>query len=244
MKFKPFFRCCNDIVDILFPRCCAICGNTLTSGEKHICIKCYMRLPFTRWKGRQGNPMERIFWTYIPIRRANALLHYYGGDESRKTVLALKYYRRPQLGAYLGRLLAADLRGTDFFKDVDALVPIPLSKHRQRKRGYNQSELLAVGVSEVTGIPILRNAIKRMTDNPTQTHLSAEERKDNVRGIFQVVNGEQIRGKHILLIDDVLTTGATVLSCAGELSRQEGVEISILSLFIAGNHGSGPQTGK
>ena len=184
--------------------------------------------------------MERLFWAQFPICRANALLGYHGGDDSRKIVLALKYRNRQQIGEHFGRIMAADLIDTTFFEGIDAIVPIPLSKKRQLQRGYNQSESLAEGVSKVTGIPVLNNIVERIKDNPTQTKLNTPQRKQNVEGIFRTIDKDSIRGKHILLIDDVLTTGATILSCAQELSKDTDVRISILTLFVAGNHGSGP----
>ena len=241
---KKLQRLYHEAIDSIFPRRCLMCHTPLSQGESDICIRCYMSLPFTRWHGQHGNSMERIIWAQIPIQRANALLHYYGGDESRNIVLALKYRSRPRVGINFGRIMAADLSGTDFFDGIDAIVPIPLSQRRQCHRGYNQSELLAMGVSKTTGIEVLLNAVERIKNNPSQTHLTEEGRKENVKDIFHTINPAQIRGKHLLLIDDVLTTGATVLSCAQELVNAADVRISILTLFIAGSHGSGPTVHK
>ena len=235
---KIISRQCSELINIIFPRRCLVCNRILSASEQHICTSCYMKLPFTRWHGRQGNGIERMFWARIPIHRANALLHYYGGDESRKVVLALKYNNRPQIGVEFGRIMAADLRDTDFFSDIDAIVPVPLARKRIKKRGYNQSECLAKGVSEITQIPVLKDVIKRKIDNPTQTRLTNDERKENVKGIFMINYADAIKDKHILLIDDVLTTGATIMSCAEEIAKVAS-GISIMTLFVAGRHSDG-----
>lgn len=229
----------SDIGGLLFPRRCVVCGNRLTTTEQEICTACYALLPQTRRKGRKGNGLERIFWRRIDIVRANAFLRYEAGADSRFVVLSLKYFNHPDIGLMFGHIMAQDLQGTDFFDGIDAIVPVPLARKRLKSRGYNQSELLARGVSEVTHIPILYDVVERSVENPTQTHLDAEARKENVRDIFVLKKAEAIRGKHILLIDDVLTTGATLLSLAEEMQKAGDVRFSILALSEAGHHPEG-----
>lgn len=233
----------RTLFDLLMPRRCLMCGTRLTASEEHLCASCLFTLPFTAWRGQLGNEMERLFWARVPIVRANALLRYYAGSESRKPILALKYGDRPSVGRYFGRIMAEDLRGTDFFEGIDCIVSVPLSRPRQRRRGYNQSEWIARGVAEVTGIPVCSQAVERRRDNPTQTHLSSRERRENVAHLFRVVHSSQLAGRHVLLIDDVLTTGATLLSLAEEIAKLEDVRISVLVLAVARHYGKGVDIG-
>lgn len=226
----------RDAGRILLPSFCTVCGSRLESQEQFVCTKCYLDLPFTHFHGERGNVVERLFWDHLPIERANALLFYQAESDSRHIFFQLKYYNRPRVGRFFGRIMANDLLDTDFFEGIDVIVPLPLHRHKERRRGYNQSHELARGVSEVTGLPLETDAVRRVVDNPTQTHLTHQERRENVRDIFQLIQPERLAGRHILLVDDVLTTSATLLSCGTELAKAEGVRISILALGLAGHH--------
>lgn len=230
----------RQLTNLLFPSRCPVCGERLMAGEDGLCTACHFALPFTQWRGRRGNPAERLFWAKVPVERANAFLRYYPGTDSSHLVHALKYRNRPRIGRILGRMMAADLQGTDFFDGIDCIVPVPLAKRRQHHRGYNQSEMLARGVAEATGLPLINTAIARIVDNPTQTSLTAQQRAENVQSIFRLRQTGVLADKHVLLIDDVLTTGATLLSCAKEMTGAKGIRISILTLFVAGRHSEGP----
>lgn len=230
----------RDIGALLLPRRCIVCGCRLGASEREICTSCFAQLPRTERRGRPCNGLERLFWHRIDIVRANAFLRYEAGADSRRVVLGLKYYDRPELGEMFGRIMARDLEGTGFFDGVDGIIAVPLARKRLRKRGYNQSDMLARGVSAVTGIPVLEGVIRRIVETPTQTHLNAEQRRDNVRDIFELRRPEVVRRRHILLVDDVLTTGATLLSCAEELSRAGNVRFSVLTLSEASHHADGP----
>ena len=181
-------------------------------------------------RGEEGNDVEKMFWGRINIRRASAYMLYHPGADSRLVVLGIKYFNKPKTGQLFGRIMAAELNPTDFFKGIDVIVPIPLAKEKQRKRGYNQSEQIAIGISEVTKLPIESTAVERVISNPSQTGLHGIERTKNVEGIFSLVRPESLRGKHILLVDDVITTGATLISCAKEIEKAGGVTFSVLVL--------------
>lgn len=226
----------RDALRLFFPERCVVCGRRLTGTERCLCLPCFQSLPFTRLHGEQGNVVERLFWGKIPIERANAYLHYYAGTDSRNLFWSLKYYNRPQVGRYMGRAMAADLLDSDFFDGVDFLLPLPLSRRRQRRRGYNQSEELARGVSAVTGLPVDTTSVVRTVDNPTQTRLNARERQTNVQGIFSLQHPEALAGHHVLLIDDIVTTGASLLSCGRVVASAGAVRISVLALALAGTH--------
>lgn len=235
-------RAASDLFHFFFPARCVLCGRRLSEGERHgvLCAACYVQLPFTRYRGDRGNPVERIFWGKIPIGRAHAFMHYLPGSSSRIIVHKLKYGGRSDVGLAMGELMAHDLRGTDFFEGMDCIIPVPLACRRQRHRGYNQSEMLARGISRVTGLPVFTDAVERATDNESQTGLHHSERRANVEGIFHLCQPAQLTGRHLLLIDDVVTTGSTLISLANELTKADGVRISVLALSVAGFHGKGP----
>ena len=174
--------------------------------------------------------MVQLFWHLTPIRRAAAFIYYQPHSEMAQMVYQLKYDNSPDVGEDLGRLMAADMALAHYFDDIDLLVPVPLTMKRQRQRGYNQSEMLARGISSITHLPIAAKALKRQVFRESQTHLTRHERQENVDGIFVAADVETLRGHHVLLIDDICTTGATLTACAQALAPIEGIRISVLTL--------------
>lgn len=224
----------RSLADFFFPRFCHVCENRLLPGEQVVCARCYPSLPFTRLKGAKGNVLERLFWTKKSVVRANSFLYYLTGTRLSRPIIHFKYHHTPHAALYWGRVMATDLIDTDFFDGIDLIVPVPLSRKREKKRGYNQSALLAKGISAVTGIPVDTKSLVRSIDNPTQTTLSPHERERNVSGIFTLVAPESCSGKHILLVDDVLTYGYTLTACIDALEQASNVKISILTLAASG----------
>lgn len=222
----------RTFADFLFPRRCAVCGCRMTVGESAVCGACTFALPYTGFRGVRANPAERMFWGRFPLGRASAYMFYLRDTDSRNVVFWLKYYGHRDIGVEMGRRIAAELVSTDFFDGIDIVVPVPLSRRRLRRRGYNQSLMLARGVEQITGIPVCDRLLKRTVDNPSQTHRDRLQRLDNVKDIFSVVCKERVRGRHILLVDDVITTGATITSCADELVAAGAECISVLSLAV------------
>lgn len=220
---------------------CVVCGEFLSGAG--VCPKCLLRLPYTNIKGAPGNPIERIFWGRVPVERANSMLTYHSGNDIERLVHAIKYKGRSGLAVDIGRIMAQELLTTGFFDGIDYLQPVPLHIRRERERGYNQSERLARGISQVTGLPI-GNFVRRTVHNPTQTRLSHEERRENVKDVFEPNTAElqRLQPRHILIIDDVITTGSTVINCAQAItgvrgktdSVNAGVSVSFLSLCYAG----------
>lgn len=224
-----------SFVHLFFPRQCAVCGVTLQEGEEGICIGCNIDMPRTNYHTYKDNHAERMFWGRMPLVRATSFFFYHKGSDFRRILHQLKYGGRKDLGTIMGRLMAAELLAAGFFRDVDVIIPIPLHPRKQKLRGYNQSECIARGVASVTGIPIDATSVLRKRHTETQTRKSAFERWENVDGIFLLHRPERFAGKHVLLIDDVLTTGATVTACADAFKEVEGVRISVLTLAVAGS---------
>ncbi|MBP3785162.1 MAG: ComF family protein [Bacteroidaceae bacterium] len=226
-------RIFSELLEAIFPRYCMLCGKRLSAKEETICTLCYTELPFTYLCGVKGNYVERLFWD-LPVLRASSFLEYKAGGRVAKILHELKYHDRPQVGRFFGRIMAAELIETDFFGEVDFILPVPLAPRRLRKRGYNQSLFLAKGISDITKIPIDSMASVRIVDNPTQTSLNRDERQQNVKDIFRVANVDALRNKYVLIVDDVLTTGATLRELIETLAQVEGFKASVLTLAYAG----------
>ena len=217
-------------LDLIAPRPCVVCGCRLGVHDEVLCPSCVLQLPRTGFHlSPLDNPMARLFWGIIPVERVAAYTYYSPGSEMAQMVYDMKYHDRPDIGVALGRLMATELQSAGFFDGIDLLVPVPLAPRRERQRGYNQSRQLALGVSEVTGLAVSDCAVLRTVFKGSQTELSRWDRQENVEDVFRLRDADTLRGRHVLLIDDIVTTGATVTACARELQKAEGVRISILA---------------
>lgn len=222
-----------SFISLLFPRCCVVCGRPLAKGEECICAMCNINLPRTNYHLQKDNLVEQLFWGKIPLERATSFFFYRKGSDFRQILHQLKYGGQKEIGAIMGRYMASELTVSGFFEGIDVIIPVPLHKRKQRIRGYNQSEWIARGISAVTGICIDTEVIVRRKHTDTQTRKSTFERWENVDGIFELHHAESLKGKHLLVVDDVLTTGATTVACASRLMEIEGVRISVLTLAVA-----------
>ncbi len=212
---------------------CPICQTTLDDYETILCVHCLADMPRTRYHLWPDNPMERRLWGRFPLVKATALMHYQRGSSYAQLIWMLKYKGRRDLGPELGKLMARELRSSTFFDDIDLLLPVPLHWRRHFQRGYNQSYLLAKGVAQITGLPIDTQSLRRVHYTAAQVHHAGVSRWDNVSNIFQLRHPGSLAGRHVLLIDDVLTTGSTLTACADALRNEPGIRISVLTLAIA-----------
>ena len=221
-------------MDLISPRLCVVCGNRLAVTEETLCSKCYLHLPRTDFANDlYENVMAKLFWGQIKLEKATALFYYEPHAETAQILYELKYKNHPEIGVVMGRMMAKELMKSGLFEDIDALVPVPLAKKREHERGYNQSLELAKGVSEVTHLPIANQVVRRTKFVDSQTHRGRWERNENVEGVFELVDGDSLSGKHVLLIDDVVTTGATIIACAQEMQKASNLRISVLALGFA-----------
>jgi ComF family protein len=221
----------SRLLDLISPRLCVVCGERLAVTEETLCSKCYLHLPRTDF-GRDlyENVMAKLFWGQIAIEKVTALFYYEPHAETANILYELKYKNHPEIGEVMGRLMARELQVSGFFDGIDGIVPVPLAKKRLRQRGYNQSEEIALGVSEVTGLPVCQEVVCRQVFQGRQTSKGRWERNENVAHVFEILDPEAIRGKHLLIVDDVVTTGATVIACAQELLKASDVRLSVLAL--------------
>ena len=221
-------------LDLVSPRQCVVCRRRLSVSEQVICGVCNLHLPRTQLHLQPtDNELARLFWGIIPVERATAFFYYQVGAETVAIVHDLKYRHQPEIGPVMGSLMARELLPTGFFDGIDAIVPMPLAPKRQRQRGYNQCELIAAGIAEQTGLPVLAGVVSRQRFVRSQTRLTRWDRQDNVANVFTLADADRVSGLHLLLVDDVVTTGATIAACACELLKAPGVKVSILALSFA-----------
>lgn len=234
-----------------------MCGRRLTVHEETICTHCNLELPRTYlWKDPWTNDFAKMFWGRVPVRKAVAFINYHPKSDPANIVKSFKYHESPRDAVAVGRLMASELAAytlptqptqhantmektppENFFSEIDCIVPIPLSNKRKRERGYNQSEELAKGIATVTHLPVVTDCVRRKSFKMSQTHLTYLQRMENIKGVFELTGkAEKLRNKHILLVDDVVTTGSTTSECANELHKIEGLTVSILSFSSAWTH--------
>ena len=223
----------DDFISLLFPRLCYACGNHLLRNENLICTECYVVIPRTNYHLENENPVAQLFWGRCRVEKAAAFSYYHKGSRIRNLIHNLKYKGIKEIGYELGRIYALSLKPSGFMAGVDIIIPVPLHPSKKRMRGFNQSESISAGIAEVTGLPVNNDSLVRVLKSATQTKRSRYERWTNVEGIFNVTDPEKIEGMHVLLVDDVITTGSTIESCVNELLKIEGVKVSVMAIAFA-----------
>jgi len=223
----------DDFISLIFPRICAVCGNSLWTHEKVLCHFCEFHLPKTNFHLDEENPVTRVFWGRAQIERGGAFLYFNKGNRVQRLVHQLKYKGRKDIGIYLGTLYGNSLRNIVPFREVHSIIPVPLHRKKYMQRGYNQSEQFAIGLAASMNVPVNTFLLTRTKATETQTRKSRFNRYQNVREIFSVCNPGEYSGQHLLLVDDVITTGATLESCIQALSVIPGVKISIACIATA-----------
>lgn len=223
----------DDFISLLFPRLCYGCGNHLMRNEKLICTECFVVIPRTNYHLKPDNPVARLFWGRCLIEKAASFSFYTRDSRIRKLIHQLKYKGVREIGAELGRIYATSLMASGFLEGIDLIIPVPLHPAKKRKRGFNQSEYISAGISEASGIPVDTLSLARSKKSATQTRKSRYGRWSNVEGIFILKFPEAVAGRHILLVDDVITTGSTLEACAGEILKVENTRVSVVSLAVS-----------
>lgn len=205
-------RAFGAVADMAFPRVCAMCGRTLIDGEEVLCLHCVSTLPVTDMHLTTPSRLEERLLGSVPLERAVAYCHYDRGAPYALLVQYAKYNSRPGILRWLARRYAATLQASGFFDDIDVIMPVPMYLLKKMRRGYNQAEWVARGVSDVTGLPVVNNLVA-VRGHDTQTHRSGYARWENAQSLYRVERPGEVDGKHVLLVDDVITTGATILAC-------------------------------
>ncbi|MCW3104896.1 MAG: Amidophosphoribosyltransferase [Bacteroidetes bacterium] len=225
----------DDFISLIFPRICLSCGKSLYKSEHSICTYCSYHLPKTNYHTDNENPIAKIFWGRINIHSASAYYAFGKGGKVQHLIHQLKYRGQKDIGVTLGKFYGYDLRKCDSFKTVETIIPVPLHPRKQKKRGYNQSEFFAAGLAETMKAKTDFSTLYRAYESETQTRKSRFSRWKNVETVFRLKDPEQLAGRHILLVDDVITTGATLEACAQTLLQIPGVRISIATIAYASN---------
>lgn len=223
----------RSFLGLIFPDLCLCCNVSLAGNEKSICTSCIYSLPKTFFHNDNDNPMEKIFRGRIPVESTAAFLYFHKGGRVQELMHKLKYSGKQQIGYYLGKLYGNELANSKNFSGIDLIVPVPMHPAKQRKRGYNQSEVIAKGIAESLNKPINIKGLAKVEKTQTQTRKARFVRWENVETVFAVRDSSKFENKHILIVDDVLTTGATIESCCQKLLEIKGVKISVVTLAIA-----------
>ncbi len=229
LNIKKYF---SSFALLFYPNYCCSCGYLLFTSEQHICTKCLYKLPKTNFHKTPDNVIAQKFWGKVQVEHATAFYNFQKSLRIQKIMHHLKYRNNTDVGVLLGKLAAIELKDTQF-NHVDCIVSIPLHKLREKQRGYNQSDYIAIGLAEGLGKEFVKNALIRNTNTSSQTRKNRFERWKNTENIFDASPTANFYGKHILLVDDVITTGSTLESCAIALKKQFDCKVSIFALAVA-----------
>lgn len=224
----------SSLLHLFYPHNCEGCGSTLVSDAQFLCTRCIHRLPATGFFNKQGNPVEKAFYGRLPLKHAAAVYYFTKNSLLQHLLVQLKYKNNRDAGHFLGRMLGHALANAERFSGVELLVPLPLNPQKEFIRGYNQSALLCEGIREIWKKPVLTNAITRIRFTGTQTHRNRLSRWQNMENSFAVTQPELLINKHILLVDDVVTTGATLEACGSSILEISGTELSMAAVGYTG----------
>ena len=222
----------KEILNFFFPFQCEVCGRLLGEQEKIMCLYCFLELPRTNFHQSPENPVSQLFWGRVNISHSTSWFYFTKGSPYQKLMHKLKYKGRKDIGYELGKVYGYELKSSPFAM-ADIIIPVPLHPSRLKKRGYNQSEYIGKGLAETLGIPLQTGTLIRENSTESQTRKNRFERFLNMEGKFKVPYAEQITGKNILLVDDVVTTGSTLEACATVLLEEGCSEVYVLTLAVA-----------
>jgi ComF family protein len=225
----------KDFISLIFPNVCASCGKSLFKYESNICTYCIYHLPKTNYHLQPDNPIAKIFWGRVPIHSGAAFYGFNKGGNVQHLIHQLKYKGYKEIGYTVGKLYGDELKQSDDFNTVDVVIPVPLHAKKKKKRGYNQSDTFAQGLAKGMNADAKLDVLFRAFESESQTKKSRYRRWQNVESIFQLRDASDLAGKHILLVDDVITTGATLEACAQTLLQISNVKISIATIAYAAN---------
>jgi len=222
----------DSFFHLLFPHVCSGCGSDMLNKESLLCMRCIDAMPETNFEIHANNPVEKKFWGRLPFQQATAQYYFIRESLMQRLMHQFKYKKNKELGTQLGRMMGESLKKSNRFT-IDALIPLPLFPAKEKKRGYNQATILCEGIAESLQVPVLSDVIIRSQHTDTQTKKGRIERWQNMEGKFVLAKPGAIANKRVLLVDDVVTTGATLEACALELLKGKNVELSIAALCYA-----------
>ena len=220
----------NSFSHLFFPHVCAGCGSDVINHSQLLCLDCLHDLPFTNFESFANNPIEKIFWGRTNIVSAASLLYFTKNSSLQNIMHQFKYKGKKEIGFYFGKMMGDTLMRSERFENIDAIIPLPLFISKEKRRGYNQATILCQGISEAMNVEVLKDAVIRSVETETQTKKSRIDRWLNIDGKFELRNEKALFNKHVLLVDDIITTGATLEACAAVMNNINGIQISITTL--------------
>ncbi|MDH3381608.1 MAG: phosphoribosyltransferase family protein [Flavobacteriaceae bacterium] len=220
----------KELLNVFFPDLCLICENNLTYNEETLCTYCRVDLPFTNFSSESNNIAERTFYGRIKLEAVTSLLFYRKKGKTQQLIHQLKYKNQQKIGALTALMLAEELKNNHRFKDLDGVIIVPMHPKKERKRGYNQVSVFGKTLAKELNIPFIENVLVKASATTSQTIKSRLQRFQDFEGKFHLNNLKSLENKHILLVDDVITTGATIESCAIELLKTKNIKISIATI--------------
>ncbi|HUM50606.1 MAG TPA: phosphoribosyltransferase family protein [Chitinophagales bacterium] len=223
----------TDFYRLFFPKLCGACNTPLTKGEQYLCVHCRIDLPFTNFEIIKENPIEKLFYGRAQIELATSMLFFSKGDKVQNIMHNIKYNEQKELAVFIGKIFGERLQNILAINSVTSIIPIPLHPQKQNLRGFNQSALFAQGMNEILNKELSTDNVFRNVNTETQTRKNRIERWQNVEKVFDIKNPLALKNKHVLLVDDVLTTGATLEACAQAIIEQCNCKVSIATIAVA-----------
>lgn len=224
----------SPLLHFFFPHNCIGCGSDVIENESLLCLNCINDLPHTNFAVHANNPVEKKFWGRLALTSGMSEFYFSQDSIVQNMIHELKYHGNKKAGHYFGNLIGKSLLNSNRFH-VDVIVPLPLFERKEKVRGYNQSEIICNGIAEIINKPLIKNNVIRKVFTETQTKKHRLERWKNVENIFFVARPSELEGKHILLVDDIITTGSTIEACGSEILKVKDAKLSIASFAIASN---------
>jgi ComF family protein len=228
-----FYEVLKNFIGLFYPEICSVCSQNLMKGEEVICLSCLQKIPRTRLHLERDNAIEQRFWGKAQVERATAFYFFTKKSKFQKILHQLKYRNNKEIGFVMGKYAAAELVESEDFRQFDYIVPVPLHPNKLRKRGYNQSLCIAQGLAKILDCNIDTRNLVRTVETSTQTKKSVYERWTNTKGIFEVNNPQLFENKRILLVDDVITTGSTLIACVEAIHEVCNAKVSVFTLAAA-----------
>lgn len=223
----------TDFYRLFFPKICGACDIALAKGEHHLCLYCATSLPFTNFENIKNNPIEKLFFGRVELEFATSLFFFSQTEKVQNILHNIKYSEQKELAIHIGKIFGQRLQNNLHLNSVDTIMAVPLHPKKQLLRGYNQSDLFAEGINEVLNIDIQKNNLIRTINSSSQTKKTRLERLENVDNVFEIKHPKKLENKHVLLIDDVLTTGATLEACVLALKKNTNCKVSIATIACA-----------
>lgn len=227
---KPLLQYLNHFTQLFFPHVCEGCGTDVLNHDAVLCAACHAQLPETDFIASAGNLVEKKFYGQLQVQASGAAFYFTKDSLLQQLIKQLKYHGNKEVGFYLGRQLGKYLSETNRFNEVDVIVPLPLNPRKEKKRGYNQAAVIANGINSIWPKPVYTNAVERSIFTETQTHKDRISRWQSMRDVFAVTDSNALASKNILLIDDIITTGATLEACGEKILQVPGTKLFIATV--------------